>query len=356
MSAGSDAHGDFNYADEVTATAVPYSGMLHSNAYARVRTYALVHDRPAGTRDALDALREGNTVLTDGPVFEYQLDADGRHDPDAGAARWHDATSRWENADGRIGGSGRFDGGTHHARAPRPARSVWIRSRWKRSVTPGAGDITRYRFDRVMASARDSFSRGRGARGRAGPASAAAGDGPPGRAGGHRARPGPGRALHREPGVGGAGARRDRGAGGASARRGRAWRFPAGTLKVTFHFPLSMSAEAGTRAFLRPLDSRGNSTDPEIELVSGSRVGGRGRRGRRAVLRGQCRGRARPAGGVGRRLARQREPASQSFVVYLERPADVHGNVLNDVGRAFAVSGPATAPGALDTSSPVRER
>jgi hypothetical protein len=27
----------------------------------------------------------------------------------------------------------------------------------------------------------------------------------------------------------------------------------------------------------------------------------------------------------------------RSFVVYLERPADVNGNVLNDVGRAFAV-------------------
>ncbi len=54
---------------------------------------------PNGWRDAVNALREGNTVLTDGPIFDYQLDADGRHNPNAGAARWHDAASGWENAD-----------------------------------------------------------------------------------------------------------------------------------------------------------------------------------------------------------------------------------------------------------------
>jgi hypothetical protein len=332
MSAGSDAHGDFNYTDEVTATVVPYSGMLHSNAYARVRTYALVHDRSAGARDALDALREGNTVITDGPILEYQLDADGRHDPDAGAARWHDAASRWENGDGRIGGSGTFDGGRTML-VPLPGESVWIRSMWKRSATRGAGDITRYKFDRVMACARDSFDVMAGL------------EGTPDQ------RPLP------------------RGMDSLAALvvtardlsvdercianpvwvvpvriqvetppwEGRALPpvLPPRSLKVVFQFPISMSAEAGTRACLRPLDSRGNSTDPEIELAPDP-----GWEEENGVM--HARFSATNADSV---LSPPADwdaeshaciPGVKSFVVYLKSPADVHGNALNDVGRAFA--------------------
>src|SRR5512135_169759 len=156
LSAGSDAHGDFNYSDEVTATAVPYSGYLHRNAFARVRTYVLAHDRPVEARDAVEAFAEGNSVITDGPILTFSLDADGRHDPGAGAARWHDGASRWESADGRIGGAGSFDGG-HTTLVPLPGDDVWIQSSWKGSVTPGAGAVTSIRFDRVAESARDSF-------------------------------------------------------------------------------------------------------------------------------------------------------------------------------------------------------
>ena len=334
MSAGSDAHGDFNFADEVTATAVPYSGMLHSNAYARVRTYALVHDRPAGARNAVAALAEGNTVITDGPILEYQLDADGRHDPDAGAARWHDGATRWENADGRIGGSGTFDGGRTML-VPLPGESVWIRSMWKRSATPGAGDITRYKFDRVMACARDSF------------------EVPAGPEGLSDKRPLPkgmdslaalvasARDLSRDERcianpVWVLPVRAEVTTPTALARPGIA--LPAGALKVSFHFPLSMSAEAGTRACLRPLDSRGNSTDPEIELVPdpGWEEESGVTNARYSAVNPED---VRDPPEAWDADSHASVAGTRSFVVYLKGPADLHGNRLNDVGWTFTIIG-----------------
>jgi hypothetical protein len=353
MIAGSDAHGDFNYADEVSATVVPYSGMLHSNAYARVRTYALVHDRPAGARDELDALREGNAVLTDGPIFEYRLDADGRHDPDAGTARWHDAVTRWENADGRIGGSGAFDGGRTML-VPLPGENVWIRSLWMSSATPGAEAITRLKFDRVMESARDSFDVTVGL------------EGTPDQ----RRLP---KAMDSLAAL--VVTARDLGADercitnpvwvvpvrveiatpGSKDRAQPAVAFPAGAFKVAFHFPLSMLAEAGTRACLRPLDSRGNSTDPEIELAPNP-----GWEEENGVT--QARFSATNADSV---LSPPGDWDSEShacvagvksFVVYLKNPADVHGNVLNDVGRSFAITCPETPHVTGSGSPPVPKR
>ncbi len=339
LSAGSDAHGDFNYADEVAATAVPYSGYLHANAFARVRTYVLAHDRPAGERDPVAAFAEGNTVVTDGPILTWALDADGRHDPAAGATRWHDAECRWENADGRIGGTGVFDGG-RTALVPLPGDEAWVRGVWQRSVTPGAGDIGAFRFDRLMTAARDTFAVPAGPAGlpdahplpvpmdRLAALVATARDAtvdercianpvwvvPVGIE--IEARPGP-------PGT-------DPGA-----------LLPPGSLRVAFRFPVSMSVSAGTRALLRPLDSLGVSTDPEVELVpdpgweaEGGIVAARytvtNATGIHAPPGGWDAGSHAPAAGVA------------SFVVYLERPADVHGNVLNDVARAFAV--PRSAP------------
>lgn len=348
MSAGSDAHGDFNYADEVTATAVPYSGMLHSNAYARVRTYALVHDRPAGTRDGLDALRDGNTVITDGPILEYQLDADGRHDSDGGAARWHDAATRWENADGRIGGSGTFDGGRTML-VPLPGESVWIRSMWRRSATPGAGEITSLRFDRVMRSARDSFAVVAGLEGlpdeRRLPLAM---DSLAALVVTARDLSADERCIANPVWVAPVRIEIETPAGRARPEQGAA--FPAGALKVAFHFRLSMSAVAGTRAWLRPLDSLGNSTDPEMELapdpgweeedgVSGARY---------TVSNADSV--PFPAGDWDAR-SHAPVPGVKSFVVYLKGPADLHGNMLNDVGRAFAIASSDT-PGATGDRTP----
>ncbi len=343
MTAGSDAHGDFNYSDEVSATVVPYSGALHDNAYARARTYLLAHDLPADSRGALEALRKGNALITDGPVFEYQLDADGRHDPDAGAARWHDAAVRWENPDGRIGGSGAFDG-ARTMLVPLPGDGVWIRSRWKRSVTPGAGDVTRFKFDRVTGTARDSFHVAAGPEGV------------------EDSRPLP-RALDSLAALVATARDLDRDErcianpvwvapvrieiarpeGGGQARAGVA--LPAGTFRVTFRFPISMSAAPGTRACLRPLDARGNSTDPEIELAADpgwQEDDGVGSARYTAVNVADV---ADPPGDWD---ADSHAGVSgvRSFVVYLKGPADLHGNRLNDVARAFAVTGPRTSPAA----------
>ena len=333
MSAGTDAHGDFNYADEVSATAVPWSGMLHSNAYARVRTYALVHDRPPDARDALDALRDGNTVLTDGPILMYHLDSDGRHDPEAGAARWHDAIAAWENGDGRIGGQGRFDGGrTMLVTLP---GDVWIRSLWRRSATPGAGDITRLHFDRVMPSARDSFDVTAGS------------DGMPDE------RPLPqamsslaalvatARDLSQDERcitnpVWVAPVRIEVAAPSAPESASPSVAFAPGALRVVFDFPISMAAGGTMRACLRPLDARGNSTDPEIELVPAP--GWEERDGMTAARYSASNADSvRLPPGDWDAESHARVAGIRSFVVYLERPADVNGNVLNDVGRAFAV-------------------
>ena len=351
MSAGSDAHGDFNYADEVTATAVPWSGLLHSNAFARVRTYALVHDLPEAARDALDAFRRGNTVITDGPVLEYVLDADGRHDPAAGAARWHDAASRRENADGRIGGAGVFDGGRTML-VPLPGRDVWIRSQWRKSVTTGAGDITSLGFVRVTRAARDSF------------AVAAGPEGAPDERRLPQAMDSLAAlvAVARDPGadercianpVWVAPVRIEIETPADGARPQRRVVLPAGALEVVFHFPLSMSATAGARACLRPLDALGNSTDPEIELapapgweeedgVAGARY-----------TAANADSLALPAGDWDAD-SHASVPGARSFVIYLKGPADAHGNVLNDVGRAFAISSSGRPRATGDGAPPIR--
>jgi hypothetical protein len=334
LSAGSDAHGDFNYADEVPATAVPYSGFLHSNAYARVRTYALAHERPEGARDPVDAFREGNTVITDGPLLSWCLDADGRFDPRAGARCWHDAESRWENVDGRIGGAGPFDGGCT-ALVPAPGGDAWIRSRWELSVTPGAGAIRSLRFDRVLAAARDSFRVDAG----------------------HPDAPGESRvpapldrlcalvATARDTAVDErcitnpvwvAPVAIEIVAERPQRDAGRAGTLPPGSLRVRFRFPFSMSSSSGTRVVLRALDGSGNSTDPAIELPPASGWESEG---------GVATARLTVTNGAAIPLppddwdaaAHAPTPGVASFVVCLERPADVHGNVLNDVARAFAV-------------------
>lgn len=331
LSGGSDAHGDFNYADEVTATLLPYSGWLHSNAWARVRTYALAGEWAAGDRDAVAAFADGNTVATDGPLATFAVDGDGRHDPAAGAARWHDAAARFENAEGRIGGAGAFDGGGT-VLAPLPGEDAWIRSRWLCSVTPRAEAIATLRFDRVMEASRDSF------RLAAGPEGVAV------------EQPAPVAldrlcallATARDPAVD------ERcitnpvwvapvaievvvqpGAPGEAL-------LPPGALRVTFRFPFSMSGAGGARAKLRPLGADGTSTDPEVELSPAPGWEGEGGVASARYTVTNAAPIAAPPGGWD---AAAHVPATgvASFVVWLERPADLHGNVLNDVARAFAV-------------------
>jgi hypothetical protein len=166
MSAGTDAHGDFNYLTSLESTAVAEiydyvkasveSAAASSNAFGRVRTYTLTGEkmgnvpkpsktgsavstrrafeskvsvaalegqvavddtRPRGTtsssalRASVMAYREGNTILTDGPICKFSVDSECHFDSDKENPQWHDGSCSWENADGRIGGEGDFDGG-----------------------------------------------------------------------------------------------------------------------------------------------------------------------------------------------------------------------------------------------------
>ncbi len=160
MAGGSDAHGDFNYKDDVRATAAAWvidlkrftalgsvkeGAKVTSNAFARVRTYTLVHDRkdassdPNNTIEAVRAYRDGNTVLTDGPLAMFWIDSDARHDANGGTEnvdRWHDATVLFENQEGRIGGGGDLDG-ARSAIIPQND-DVFIQTMWRGGIQPGA--------------------------------------------------------------------------------------------------------------------------------------------------------------------------------------------------------------------------
>jgi hypothetical protein len=166
MSAGTDAHGDFNYLTSLESTAVAEiydyvkaskeSAAASSNAFGRVRTYTLSGEKmgrvpqrseagsTGGARRAFEsrmsvanlegqvaaddsrpraatsgsalrasvmAYREGNTVLTDGPICKFSVDSECHFDSTRENPQWHDGSCSWENADGRIGGEGDFDGG-----------------------------------------------------------------------------------------------------------------------------------------------------------------------------------------------------------------------------------------------------
>ena len=120
ISGGTDAHGDFNYTTDVESTFTAGfrdKASLTGNAYARIRTYTLVHDRPDPQRGELAS-----------------------HDADGGTPRWHDARPYWEQAEGRIGGLRVFDGG-RTVLVPQPGDDVWVRTRWMRSVSEDAGSI-----------------------------------------------------------------------------------------------------------------------------------------------------------------------------------------------------------------------
>jgi len=120
---------------------------------------------------------------------------------------------------------------------------------------------------------------------------------------------------------------------------------PPGALRVEFRFPMSMSPTAGSRVMLRPLDSGGRSIDPAVELVLDP--GWEEADGIASSRLTATNATALPlpaddwdAG------SHARVTGVTSFVVWLDRPAELHGNVLNDVARAFAVprSEPATEP------------
>jgi hypothetical protein len=147
LSGGSDAHGDFNYSTSLLATVLDQSLLraigtsfrnVTSNAFARVRTYVDYSDKPGKTvsEKALDALADGNSIATDGPVVAFTFDADMRFD--SRTLAWNEAGQPIVfNDDGRVGGHGKFDGGWT-ALVVKETKHAALRYRWNNSTEFGS--------------------------------------------------------------------------------------------------------------------------------------------------------------------------------------------------------------------------
>lgn len=161
LSAGTDAHGDFNYSMSIPATALTEAAAAinfdsnslsaGTNAFGRLRTYTLTSQRyiragdeippncpeypfcsgvrPAPSYYPLEDYKEGNTVVTDGPVGRFSADGNCRFNSDIHKLAWHDSLCRWENHDGLIGGRGKFDGG-NTLLAPIGNEGVYVYAQW----------------------------------------------------------------------------------------------------------------------------------------------------------------------------------------------------------------------------------
>jgi hypothetical protein len=112
IAAGSDAHGDFNFAPSRLATPISIQSTFSvgDDAWYKPVTYCFSEGKPGATpgERALQAYCDGSTVCTDGPLLTFALDADSKFD--AANLKWHGGTKTYENDDGRIGGGGAFDG------------------------------------------------------------------------------------------------------------------------------------------------------------------------------------------------------------------------------------------------------
>ncbi|MEK7485563.1 MAG: S8 family serine peptidase, partial [Planctomycetota bacterium] len=113
ISAGSDAHGDFNYSTGRLAKLLDFQSTfsVDSNAFGKARSYVFT-DGIEGTspeEKGLRALSQGSSIATDGILLYFEMDSDGKWDPKK--LTYHDATSTFENTEGLMGGSGKFDGG-----------------------------------------------------------------------------------------------------------------------------------------------------------------------------------------------------------------------------------------------------
>ena len=78
LEGGSDAHGDFNYSTHFSQSIPILNFALDDNAFAKVRTYIYSEDAITETQ-VLASLRDGHSIVTDGPlvIFGIDKDADG---------------------------------------------------------------------------------------------------------------------------------------------------------------------------------------------------------------------------------------------------------------------------------------
>ncbi len=115
VAAGSDAHGDFNYCEERLATPLNVSLTfgVSDNAFAKARTYVLEDGVPGQVERGMNALANGNSIVTDGPLAKLAFDANAHFD--SHSLVYHAGAASFEDEDGRIGGGGQGPDGARTA-------------------------------------------------------------------------------------------------------------------------------------------------------------------------------------------------------------------------------------------------
>jgi hypothetical protein len=118
MLAGSDSHGDFNYTVGGTATAITAVAGVNDltddtfevmdSAFMKIRTFVATEGFKAPER--LTALAHGSSAVTDGPLVWFEMDGDGRFDAMKAEFSINGAPT-FKDREGKIGGSGDWDGG-----------------------------------------------------------------------------------------------------------------------------------------------------------------------------------------------------------------------------------------------------
>jgi hypothetical protein len=104
-----------------------------NNAYGKARTYCL---------GGVEGFKHGQSILTDGPLLTVTMDSDGRFDSDPNSLKWHDLDAEHyrNNDDGKIGGSGNFDG-ARTMLVRRGCKDTVAKHRWTNTSEFG-GDIS----------------------------------------------------------------------------------------------------------------------------------------------------------------------------------------------------------------------
>ena len=148
---GSDAHGDFNYSTSTLWFAASFTSKLTDSAYGKVRTYCL---------GGIDGFKNGQSVSTDGPLITFTLDSDGKFD--SADKEWHDTIIVYENDDGKIGGSGNYDG-ERTMLVRRDCNDSMLRHYWT-NISEFEGNIREhirvFRIDPTGTQTRDTLDSG----------------------------------------------------------------------------------------------------------------------------------------------------------------------------------------------------
>ncbi|MBL4844635.1 MAG: S8 family serine peptidase [Planctomycetes bacterium] len=128
---GSDAHGDFNFSTGRAATPLNLQATFNvgDEAWYKVRTYCFGETKQGATLEErwFAAYRDGNSVVSDGPLVTFELDTQPQFD--SRSMTWHAGAASFENTDGRIGGAGAYDGG-HTALVEKGSLSPYFRYRY----------------------------------------------------------------------------------------------------------------------------------------------------------------------------------------------------------------------------------